>query len=213
MFFIFCSYWTKIFDVTEKIWHIYKPKKISIYIIMTAMEKKDEKMFEAFNPIYNNVSQVMYCASGMLGEEVVKAEIAVVVGHNGRNFVSSTDWRLTTVSGRKRILPFSIQPQYPNFIEAVAGVEYAVDERGRFSVTPDANGQEKSSVVIMPDESRFEFAPGQALKITVQPGQKFLATDCIVRYSETAAVRTYRIISDGQSKYGICDKDGRASRE
>ena len=91
-----------------------------------------EKKFERFNPIYNNVTQVKYCAESMLGEKMVKAEIAIVIGHNGRNFVSSTDWRLTTASGKKRILPFGIQPQYPNFIECLAGVEYAVDDKGRF---------------------------------------------------------------------------------
>lgn len=175
--------------------------------------KTDEKMFESFNPIYNQIDQVIYCTSSMLGENVVKAEIAIVVGHNGRNFVSSTDWRLTTAGGRKRILPFSIQPQYPNFLECVAGVDYSLDQEGRFFVVPDTKGQEKSAVVIMPDGRRFEFAPGQALKVIIEPNQKFLATDCTVEYQDTAKVRIYRLVADEQSLYGIFDADGSVSRE
>lgn len=175
--------------------------------------ERDEKKFEAFNPVYNNVAQVKNCAESMLSEKVSKAEIAIVIGHNGRNFVSSTDWRLTTASGKKRILPFGIQPQYPNFIECLAGVAYAVDKKGRFFVTPDEDGCEKAAVVIMPDGSRFDFAAGQALKVIVQPEQRFLATDCAVEYEDAAGVRTYRIIADEQTLYGLYDSEGRASRE
>ena len=93
-------------------------------------------MKEMFNPAYNNVEQVKRCAYFMILEEIKEARVAVVIGHTGRNFVSSTDWRLTTESGAHRILPFSVRPQYPNFVECVAGVKYEV-KNGKFCVTPD----------------------------------------------------------------------------
>ena len=172
-----------------------------------------DKLKEAFLPVYNSVSQVKSCTSSMLGEEVVNAEISIVIGHNGRNFVSSTDWRLTTSSGRKRIFPFTIHPQYPNFVECVAGMGYVVDSRQRFAVTPDAEGQEKAAVVIMPDGKKYDFAAGQAVKITVAPDTRFLANDCAVEFSETADKRVYKIVPDETTLYGLYDSDGTVSRE
>lgn len=172
-----------------------------------------DKLKETFLPVYNSVSQVKSCAGSMLGEEVVNAEISIVIGHNGRNFVSSTDWRLITSSGRKRIFPFTIHPQYPNFVECVAGTAYIVDERGRFAVVPDAEGQEKAAVVIMPDGEEYNFAAGQAVKITVALDTRFLATDCMIEFSETADTRVYKIVPDETSLYGICDSNGSVSRE
>ena len=108
-----------------------------------------DKLKEAFLPVYNSVSQVKSCTSSMLGEEVVNAEISIVIGHNGRNFVSSTDWRLTTSSGRKRIFPFTIHPQYPNFVECVAGMGYVVDSRQRFAARGFFNSRSKLTVRVL----------------------------------------------------------------
>ena len=83
----------------------------------------------------------------MLGEPIKNARIAVVIGHNGMNFVSSTDWRLVTEGGIRRILPFSVRPQYPNFLECVAGVSYS-GQQGQFTVLPDKENP-RSAVVIM----------------------------------------------------------------
>ena len=175
-----------------------------------------EKMQETFNPVYNNIEQVKKCTGFMLGEEMKDAKIAVVVGHNGRNFVSSTDWRLTTASGMKRILPFSVRPQYPNFVECVAGAKYDVNKDGQFSITPDGRGLYpqsviKSAIVIIGKQS-YTFTPGEALKIYVNPGEKFIATDCEVVCEEQEKVRIYRIIANEQTLYGKLDEKGSISQ-
>ena len=175
-----------------------------------------ERMNETFNPVYNNIEQVKKCTGFMLGEEMKDAKIAIVVGHNGRNFVSSTDWRLTTLSGLKRIFPFSVRPQYPNFVECVAGAKYDVKNDG-FSIIPDgrglypANAIKKSAIVIIGEQS-YTFAPGEALKIYVKPGEKFIATDCDVTCEEQEKVRIYRIIPNEQTLYGKLDEKGSISQ-
>jgi len=175
-----------------------------------------ERMQETFNPVYNNVEQVKKCTGFMLGEEMKDAKIAIVIGHNGRNFISSTDWRLTTVSGLKRIFPFSVRPQYPNFVECVAGAKYDVKD-GMFSIVPDGGGLypanvpvKKATVII--DKKTYSFAPGEALKIYVKPGEKFIATDCDVTCEEQEKVRIYRIIPNEQTLYGKLDKNGSISQ-
>lgn len=175
-----------------------------------------EMMMESFNPVYNNVEQVKKCVSFMLGEEVTDAKIAIVIGHNGRNFVSSTDWRLTTSNGLKRILTFSPRPQYPNFVECVAGAKYEV-KNDMFSIIPDGCGLypkniiTKSAIVCIGEQS-YVFAPGEALKIYIKTGEKFIATDCDVTCEEQEKVRIYRIIPNEQTLYGKLDSKGSISQ-
>jgi hypothetical protein len=175
-----------------------------------------ERMQETFNPVYNNVEQVKKCTCFMLCEEMKDAKIAIVIGHNGRNFISSTDWRLTTVSGLKRIFPFSVRPQYPNFVECVAGAKYDVKD-SMFSIVPDggglypANTIKKGAIVIIGEQS-YNFAPGEALKIYVNSGEKFIATDCDVTCEEQEKVRIYRIIPNEQTLYGKLDEKGSISQ-
>ena len=168
-----------------------------------------EKKFEKFSPVYNNVEVVKKCASIMLKEEVIEARIAIVIGHNCRNFISSTDWRLTTKSGNKRILPFSVMPQYPNFLEATAGHVECV-EKGEFFSVPDPKGFEMKSCVIL-EGKEYYFQPGEALKIYVQPGSRFIATDCLVEYEELENLRVYKILPDEETAYGIFDNNGNIS--
>ena len=165
---------------------------------------------ENFNPVYNNVEQVKECTSYMLGEKVTDARIALVIGHNGRNFVSSTDWRLTTQSGAHRILPFSMRPQYPNFLECVAGVSYEC-KQNQLNVTPDSEGKKLKAVVVV-NGKRYEFAPGEALKIYAVAGVKFIATDCAVEYAESENERFFSVITDEQTIYGLLDDNGRISQ-
>lgn len=165
---------------------------------------------ENFNPVYNKVKQVKDCASFMLGEEVVDARIAIVIGHNGRSFVSSTDWRLTTKSGAHRILPFSMRPQYPNFLECVAGVGYEY-KLGQLHVLPDAPEKRLGAVIELAGK-RYTFESGKALIIYVQPDSKFIATDCAVEYEERQNERVFRIIENENTLYGVLDSEGRISQ-
>lgn len=169
-----------------------------------------ETMNETFNPIYNNVEQVKRCASFMLNEEVIKAEIAIVIGHNGQNFVSSTDWRLTTQTGKKRILPFCIQTQYPNFVEVVAGVKYEVTKNG-FQILPDAPLFRKSAKIVV-GLKEYLFEPGEALKIYVQPSSKFIATDRQVTVEEREMMRIYTIHTDYPIVLGYLNEKGSVSQ-
>jgi len=164
-------------------------------------------MKETFNPVYNSAEQVKKCVGFMLGEPIKEARIALVIGHNGMNFVSSTDWRLTTESGIKRILPFSMRPQYPNFLECVAGVAYS-GQQGQFTVLPDR--RENFRTVVIVDGKPYSFNAGEALKIYIEPDcQKFIATDCAVMYQETQLTRVYRVITNEDTLYGRFDENGR----
>lgn len=165
-----------------------------------------EKINENFKPVYNNVDQVRRCAFFMLGEEVKEAHIAIVIGHNGKNFVSSTDWRLTTQNGYERILPFNIQAQYPNFVEAIAGVQYEVTDNG-FQILQDAPLFRKSAKVIL-GPKEYSFKPGEALKIYVQPNSKFIATDCRVTLEEQDTVRIFTIHMDCSTSFGFLNEEG-----
>lgn len=182
-------------------------------------------MYESFNPVYNSVEQVKNCASYMLGEKVVEARIALVIGHNGRNFVSSTDWRLTTESGAHRILPFSMRPQYPNFLECVAGVSYEV-KNGKLRVEPDnieklpsrdyfgnlrgsaAKKMREKRAVVKIGEKSYEFEAGKALKIYVEPNTEFIATDCAVKYEERKRLRVFEVLTNEQTVHGFLDERG-----
>ena len=146
----------------------------------------------------------------MLGEDVIQAQIALVIGHNGRNFVSSTDWRLVTSQGNRRILPFSMRPQYPNFVEIVAGVKYEMSENG-FRILPDTPLFSKSAKVIIGDRE-YDFKPGEALKIYAQPNSKFIATDCPVTVEERENERVYTIHAEYPTVYGFLDKKGSVSQ-
>ena len=169
-----------------------------------------EKINETFNPVYNNIEQVKKCAAFMLGEEVTSARIAIVIGHNGRNFISSTDWRLTTQSGYSRIMPFSMRPQYPNFVEVVAGVKYEVTENG-FQILPDTPLFRKSAKVVL-GMDEFRFKPGEALKIYVQPNSRFIATDCQVTVEEDDMMRTYTIHANYPVVFGFLNGKGSISQ-
>ena len=167
-------------------------------------------MKETFNPVYNDVNQVEKCATFMLNEEVVEAKIALVIGHNGRNFVSSTDWRLTTASGAHRILPFSVRPQYPNFLECVAGVSYE-NRQGQLHVVPDEESNRLNAVVEVLGK-QYVFSAGEALKIYAVSNSQFIATDCAVEYEERDNVRIFRVITDEQTIYGLFGADGKISQ-
>lgn len=164
---------------------------------------------ENFNPVYNNVEQVKACAAYMLGEKVTDAKIAVVIGHNGRSFVSSTDWRLTTESGAHRILPFSMRPQYPNFLECVAGVKYDL-KNGQLRVIPDNKKKAKNAIVEICGKF-YSFKAGDALKVYVETDVPFVATDCAVSCLESHDFRLFRVITTQQTAYGLSDKNGRIS--
>lgn len=173
--------------------------------------EQNETMKEPQNIVYNNMAQVVSCASYMLGEEVEDARIAIVIGHNGNNFVSSTDWRVMTWSGNRRILPFSMRPQYPNFLECVAGVAY-FGQREKFTVQPDDDVNARDAVVKLGDEVHV-FTPGQALKIYVEPGSRFIASDCLVECKDNGeGPRTYTIIPDENTVYANLDENGVLSR-
>ncbi|MBR1605922.1 MAG: hypothetical protein IJ660_07465 [Alphaproteobacteria bacterium] len=167
-------------------------------------------MTETFNPVYNQVQQVKDCVSYMLGEPIVEARIAIVIGHNGRNFVSSTDWRLTTQSGNKRILPFAMRPQYPNFVECVAGVAYGVQNE-QFYIQPDKLMFAKSAEVYINGQA-YNFNPREALKIYVSPKSTFIATDCLVECVETKEKRIYHILTDDNTLFGQLDEKGKISQ-
>ncbi|MBR6327653.1 MAG: hypothetical protein IKR60_02115, partial [Alphaproteobacteria bacterium] len=148
----------------------------------------------------------------MIFEQITDARIAVVIGHTGRNFVSSTDWRLTTESGAHRILPFSVRPQYPNFVECVAGVSYEV-KNGKFCITPDSICSspkatdmihEKGAVVKIGGKN-YRFKPGEAIKIYVEPNSRFIATDCKVVCTETKSERIFELMPDEETKWGFLD--------
>jgi len=171
----------------------------------------EERIKESFNPVYNDAEQVKKCAEFWLGEEIVEAKVAIVIGHNGMNFVSSTDWRLTTARGTKRIWTFSVRPQYPNFLECVAGVSYS-GEQGKFKVLPDED-EPRSAVVVMGNK-RYDFAPGKALKIYVEPGNRFIATDCFVECHDNGmGPRVYYIIPQEETLYGKLDAQGKISQD
>ena len=176
-------------------------------------------MKEKFSPTYNNVEQVKRCAYFMIFEQITDARIAVVIGHTGRNFVSSTDWRLTTESGAHRILPFSVRPQYPNFVECVAGVSYEV-KNGKFCITPDSVCSfpkatdmihEKSAVVKIGGKT-YRFKPGEAIKIYVEPNSRFIATDCKVVCTETKSERIFELMPDEETKWGFLSASGDVSQ-
>ena len=166
-----------------------------------------EKIVEKFSPVYHEVEQVKRCA--ILGEPVVDVQIAIVIGHNGKNFVSSTDWRLKTKSGAERVFTFFIHPQYPNFVEVVSGVHYFLS-RNDFFVQPDVPEHKKDAIVIM-DGKEYHFGIGEALKIYVEPNSKFIATDCVVWYRETDTTRIYSIMTDSLTAYGYLDNKGNVS--
>lgn len=168
-------------------------------------------MKEQFNPVYNSVEQVKSCAGYMLGEEIVDARIALVIGHNGRNFVSSTDWRLTTESGAHRILPFSMRPQYPNFLECVAGVSYRMQD-DQLVVLPDSISKEMKYAVVNIGNRTYTFKVGDALKVYVEPNSHFIATDCAVLYSENHLARVFDLVTDNNTVHGFLDDSGRISR-
>lgn len=165
---------------------------------------------ENFNPVYNDVEQVKRCATFMLNEEVVEAKIALVIGHNGRSFVSSTDWRLTTASGAHRIMPFAMRPQYPNFLECVAGVSYE-NKNGQLHVVPDSD-ENRLNAVVMLQGKWYRFSAGEALKIYADVNSSFIATDCSVEYEEREDVRIFRVITDEHTVYGSFDNNGKISR-
>ena len=173
--------------------------------------KKDEKIHETFSPNYNEVEQVKKCVGFLLNEKVVEARIALVIGFNGRNFVTSTDWRIRTENGHERIMPFSIHPQYPNFIECLAGVEYSVYDDS-FRVLPDAPLFAKDAVVKIGGKS-YRFVPGQPLIVYVDFGERFIATDCRVKIIEQQYTRIFRVITDNKTQYGLFNEKGTAFRE
>ena len=192
---------------------------------------------ESFNPIYNEVGQVRHCASSMLcGAKIKNVNIGIVIGFNGTEFVTSTDWRLETEDGMKQILPFSIQTQYPSFVECKAGIQYS-QFQGSVMVLPDGNGVKKDTIyvrnnetnsfvpvealvvdnksepkeaIILLDSKEYHFVPGEDLIIKIDPEEKFLATDCPVECTETKKTRIYTI-NTKNAKYGIL-KDGKISQ-
>lgn len=171
----------------------------------------EEMMQETFNPVYRDAELVKKCVGFLLPSESIKeARVAIVVGHNGMNFVSSTDWRLETESGIRRIFTFSPRPQYPNFLECVAGVAYS-GRQGRFTVLPDEENP-RGAVVIM-DGVEYPFEPGKALKIYVEPDSHFIATDCMVEFDDNSGKgnRIYRIITNEDTLYGELDAEGHIS--
>lgn len=167
-----------------------------------------EKIKELFNPIYREVEQVKRCAN--LGERVVDARIALVIGHNGKNFISSTDWRLVTESGAERIFPFFIHAQYPTFVECISGYHYFT-MRGLFFVQPIATVLAKPAVVVVGDKKQY-FRIGEALKIYVEPNSKFIATDCVVTCEENDEYFIYTVVPDDNTQYGYLDENGCASK-
>ena len=164
-----------------------------------------EKMFETFNPVYNDAGQVIRCVQTMIAEPVEKAEITLFIGHNGKDFVSSTDWLLTMQSGRKRILTTSVRPQYPNFVELMAGAAYSVDERGFFEIKADPVGAEKKAVILLPDGTRKEIEPRNPVRMIIPPESKFIATDCHVICKEFEQVRIYELRADKDTQFGYVD--------
>lgn len=170
---------------------------------------------EFFNPIYNETAQVKRCVESMLREPVASVELGIVIGFNGQEFVTSTDWRVTTESGLKQILPFTIQTQYPSFLECKAGTLYTLFE-GNILVLPDGKDVKeaqvvetakprKSAVVIIDDES-YRFEPGEDILIKVNPEKQFLATDCFVECEEQPDCRIYKVKTD-DATYGIVENE------
>ena len=183
------------------------------------------KFTETFAPLYNSVEQVKECAFFMIQEKIKEARVAIVIGHNGKNFVSSTDWRLITESGVECVLPFSARPQYPTFVECVASVNYLL-KNGKFCVMPDYVGKpfphtafgwsqsaaeqlirEKTAVVKIGDEI-YHFKAGEKLIIYVEPDSRFIATDCAVKLKERGSIRIFEVVTDENTKYGLLNKAG-----
>ena len=169
-----------------------------------------EKLTETFNPVYKQIQQIKDCVPYMSREQIIEARVAIVVGHNGRNFVTSTDWRLTTESGESRVLTFTMRPQYPNFVECIAGVEYGVRNEMVY-IHPDKLIFAKSAEIHLNGQI-YTFNPREALKIYVEPGNTFIATDCLVNCIETETKRIYHIVTDENTLFGKLDKDGSISQ-
>jgi len=66
--------------------------------------------------VYTNAQQVVDCVASMLGVDpkACSAELKMVIGWNGTDLISSTDWHITYPGGCC-ILPPCISPQYPTF--------------------------------------------------------------------------------------------------
>lgn len=169
----------------------------------------NEVIQKNFCPTYNSVDQVKKSASSMLDEPIEEVKIAIIIGHDGVNFVSSTVWQVTTKSGIKKLIPF-FDTQYPKFLECVAGVAYA-DEQGQFAILPDS-GDNYNTVVVF-DDKPYSFEPGKILKIYVKPnGQRFVATGCAVEYQDTGVTRIYKVITDKNTLYGRFGAQGKISQ-
>lgn len=151
-----------------------------------------------FLPYYNEKKQVSNCTSYHIGQEVKDTKIYLSIGHNGKEFISSTDWISTDADEEEYVLPFCAQAQNPTFLTLQAGVNYTVNELKIL----EAKADYKKTVLVMPDEQTYEFAPGEPVRVLISEGcERFIASDCAVKIEETEETRTYFVLTEEDTKY------------
>ena len=98
----------------------------------------------------------------------------------------------------------------PDFVDAVSHFE-ELNDRGFFEIRADMEGAEKKAVILLPDGTRQEIAPGHPVRYTIPIGSRFVATDCHVICREEDEARVYEICEDERTQYGFLNIDGRIS--
>lgn len=167
---------------------------------------------EASNFPYNRDTQVAYCFAGrfLMNENQVKAQPCLMLGFNGKEFVLSSDWLVSSAqSGEKLgIVPYTIAPQYIGFTPVYAGVKY---QSGRFgtTATEDPLGKE-SNVQLLIGSKTYTFATGELVIVPIQEGEEFITCDCEVKCIEQDGVRIYKTLLQDGTSFGVF-RDGMIS--
>ena len=153
---------------------------------------------------YADAEIVGNCVQTMLQEQnALPACPTIFIGYNGKEFVSSSDWKLQTPQGTC-ILPFGVLPQYPSYIQADAGTGYNPHPSETAVIHPDPLARPRIAVVRMPNGQKFEFQPGSAVKIPVtgKLAERFPLTDCRICMEPRADRVIYTLIPDENTMYG-----------
>lgn len=120
------------------------------------------------NVPYNKPLIVASIIADKLGDNPETAVVTPVIsiGFNGTEFVSSTEW-LYQNNGVECIYSFNLEPQGATFITLEAGMNFAIDDRKRWSMLRD-----KKTAFVEALGQKFEFAEGQPLRVAVRLGCK-----------------------------------------
>ena len=151
------------------------------------------------NVPYNKPLIVASIIADKLGDNPETAVVTPVIsiGFNGTEFVSSTEW-LYQNNGVECIYSFNLEPQGATFITLEAGMNFAIDDRKRWSMLRD-----KKTAFVEALGQKFEFAEGQPLRVAVRLGcKKFPMSDCDVKLLETDKCRIYSLLPDSDTAFG-----------